>query len=305
MYMEKLNLILQDQLNTCLDSQPVSPELKKLLEKVCCACEEYQKELEEKTEALERSERKRAETEESLIKINKEMDRFVYSVSHDLRAPMATLSGLLNLAQTEESTEAMEHYLSLMRNSMQRMEHFIMNLLNYSRSNRQENHLELIHLKDLVEQTASSLRHLPNAFDIEFLPEYQLDFPFWNDLQKLRIIFTNLLSNAIQYHNVHQKRPFIRFKVCGSAEQVVIEIQDNGQGIEKQYHEKIFEMFFRGNESSKGNGLGLYIVKEMVQKLNGKISLISEPGQGSTFTLILPNMLEKASLQEAGRASAQ
>lgn len=304
--MEKLNSILQEQIDTFLKNQAISSELNLFLKKISSSYDVYQKELGENRMDLEECKRKLAETEESLVKVNKEIDRFVYSVSHDLRAPMATLSGLLNLARTENNTGAIEHYLMLMGNSIEKMEHFIMNLLNYSRSNRQENDPVRIDFKQVVEQTTSSLRHLPNAFDIHFLTEYQLMFPFCTDLQKLQIIFTNLLSNAIQFHNLRQKQPYIKFSVVCCKEKAVIQIQDNGQGIEEKYHEKVFDMFFRGNELSKGNGLGLYIVKEMVQKLGGQIHLTSAFGEGTTFTLVLPNMFRNvaAPVEEVNRLSA-
>lgn len=231
---------------------------------------------------------------ESLDKINKEMDRFVYSVSHDLRAPMASLLGLLNIAELEENPEAVRQYQGLMRNSVIRMERFITNLLNYSSSNRQENIPELVDFKETAEEIASSLRHLPHAFTIDFIQEYELPFPFYTDIHKLRIILTNLLSNAIQYHNIDQPHPFIRLTVRSTSEEVCIEVEDNGQGIEQEYHQKIFDMFFRGNMGSSGNGLGLYIVKEMISKLGGSIGFTSKAGKGTHFSITLPSLKAKS-----------
>jgi signal transduction histidine kinase len=98
----------------------------------------------------------------------------------------------------------------------------------------------------------------------------------------------NLIGNAVKYHNVEQADPFIAVRFFSKQNELVIEVEDNGTGIAKQYQEKIFNMFFRASTQSEGTGLGLYIVGEAVAKLQGKIKVSSEVGKGSTFTVTLP-----------------
>ncbi|HPM32533.1 MAG TPA: HAMP domain-containing sensor histidine kinase, partial [Chryseolinea sp.] len=102
----------------------------------------------------------------------------------------------------------------------------------------------------------------------------------------VKIIVDNLVENAISFCGMHD--PYIRLKVMQKDNDVIMEFSDNGQGIDPQYHDRIFEMYFRGNEQSKGNGLGLFIVKKSVEKLGGEISFVSEYMKGSTFKITLP-----------------
>src|SRR5690606_22991173 len=99
----------------------------------------------------------------------------------------------------------------------------------------------------------------------------------------------NLMSNAIKYHSLEQPDPFLKIRISTSERGAKIEIEDNGSGIEPSYHQKIFEMFFRASEKSFGSGLGLYIVKQVIDRLNGTISLKSEVNYGTIFTITLPN----------------
>ncbi len=289
--MENPHFLLREQLTDSLEDHSLPPETKRLLAQFIqtssTRLEQEKRELEHKLAAKCAE---NAHLEEKLNKTNKELDRFVYSVSHDLRAPMTTLLGLLNIAEHEQNMEALRQYQVLMRNSLKRMDHFISNLLNYSSSNRLENNPEPVLLKELAEEIASNLRHLPNAFSIDFITDFQLAAPFYSDLHKVKIILTNLLSNAILFHNLEQDRPFIRLQARGNASHISLTIEDNGQGIDEQYHKKIFEMFFRGNKAATGNGLGLYIVKETVEKLKGSISFNSSLGKGTSFTIEIPNM---------------
>lgn len=267
-----LHPLLAEQLASLDISQEKITELLPLLKKISTAYGEKE------------------ETEAALEKTNKELDRFVYSVSHDLRAPIASILGLLNLAEPEDNMEAIQQYLGLMRNSTTKMDRFIYNLISYSQTNRLENTPEPIDFKSFVGEIASSLRYLPNAFHIDFIQEYPESLLFRSDKPKLKIILTNLLTNSIQYHNLKQDKPFIRLTVSGNEKEAIIGVQDNGQGIEQEHHAKIFNMFFRGNTGSGGNGLGLYISRETCKKLGGELTFTSSPGEGSTFTLVLPNM---------------
>ncbi len=235
--------------------------------------------------------REKDELKEELTKTNKELDQFVYSVSHDLRAPIASILGLLNLAEPEDNLDAIHQYLALMRNSIVRMDRFIHNLISYSQTNRLENFPEPVDFKSLADEIASSLRYLPGAFEIDFIQEYHEQHPFNTDKPKLKIILTNLLSNSIQYHRLEQEKPFIRLSATSNEKEAVIRVEDNGQGIEEEHHSKVFDMFFRGNARSSGNGLGLYITRETCKKLGGDLSFVSSPNEGTTFTLTLPNSI--------------
>jgi signal transduction histidine kinase len=106
---------------------------------------------------------------------------------------------------------------------------------------------------------------------------------------RLGIILNNLISNAVKYQNHQEPQPWVKVNAKVTAEQAVILISDNGIGIKPEYMDRMFKLFFRASLQSYGSGLGLYIVKNTVEKLGGTIELASEYGKGSTFTVVIPN----------------
>jgi hypothetical protein len=114
--------------------------------------------------------------------------------------------------------------------------------------------------------------------------------PFYSDAFRMRIIFKNLISNAIKYMNLRRPDNFIWFTIATDANALRLKVQDNGIGIDQAYIDRIFSMFFRATERSEGSGLGLYIVKQTVQRLGGTISLQSTLDEGTQFSIYLPNL---------------
>ena len=109
---------------------------------------------------------------------------------------------------------------------------------------------------------------------------------------RLKIILNNLLSNAVKFQSPQKSNPYIRVFLRTTAERYVIEVEDNGEGIKPNFKEKIFEMFFRGTQRSKGSGLGLYIAREAAEKIQGTISVESEYGKGTVFCIELKKQNE-------------
>lgn len=223
-----------------------------------------------------------------LTKANSELDRFVYSASHDLRAPLASVLGLINIAMQAKSLDEANQYLGMMKQRINTLDHFIKDITDYSRNNRLEVKREKVNLAEITTEIWESLKYVPEAANINF----KLDIPetaFVNtDRNRLRIVMSNLLSNAIRYHDLQKQDQFIRVKHHVNGKIFYLKVEDNGQGIAHDHHTKVFDMFYRGHETSKGSGLGLYIVKETLLKLSGSIQLESAPGQGTTFTVKLP-----------------
>ena len=120
---------------------------------------------------------------------------------------------------------------------------------------------------------------------IKFKTNVNLQEPFIADLSRVNTILNNLITNSVKYQNVHEPHPHVNIDVQSKNNKRTITISDNGLGIAKKYHTQVFDMFFRGTELSVGSGLGLYIVKEMVNKLDGKISLESSLNEGTKFMI--------------------
>lgn len=229
------------------------------------------------------------ERNDQLKKTNAELDRFVYSTSHDLRAPLTSLMGLINITKDSTTEGEVKRYLGMMKDRVHSLDKFIKDITDYSRNNRLEIVHEKVKLVALAEEVWESLQFTPEASRIDFKIDIADDITVESDKNRLKVIMSNLISNAIRYHDDRKERQFIRLQAEVKDRVFYLKVEDNGQGIASEYHTKIFEMFYRANEQSKGSGLGLYIVKEALMKLSGSIHLESAPGIGSTFTVRLPN----------------
>lgn len=228
------------------------------------------------------------ENNKLLIKANEELDRFVYSTSHDLRAPLTSIMGLINIMADTKDRKEMDRYLHMMRDRIYSLDHFIKDITDYSRNNRKEVNKENVNLKELAVEVWEELRFAPEAASIQFDVQVSESVKVISDKNRLKVILSNLISNAIRYHDQSKATQYIRLIGETGNTGLILTIGDNGQGIAPEYHRKVFDMFYRANERSKGSGLGLYIVKETLEKLSGSISLDSKPGAGSSFTITLP-----------------
>lgn len=223
-----------------------------------------------------------------LQKVNAELDRFVYSASHDLRAPLKSMLGLLNLMEKEKASD-ISVYLDRMRQSVTKLDTFITDIIEYSLNSRVEATSEPINLAELIEDCMLHFKYLPNADDIHKSVVMKSSIPFYGDEKRLQIIFNNLISNAITYRNPSQPKPFINIEINSGADWSCITVEDNGMGIDEHHIDKIFNMFYRGTTNSNGSGLGLYIVKEALDKMQGQIKVSSQKNVGTKFTIEIPN----------------
>lgn len=228
------------------------------------------------------------ERNDQLKKTNTELDRFVYSTSHDLRAPLTSIMGLLNIINNTDKPDEQRKYLAMMKDRVHSLDKFIKDITDYSRNNRLDIVQEKVKLHALAEEVWESLKFTPEASRIIFKIEIPAEITVESDKNRLKVIISNLVSNAIRYHDEKKDLQYIRLAAEKTDSTFYLRVEDNGQGIAKEYHTKIFDMFYRGNEQSKGSGLGLYIVKEALMKLSGSIHLESVPGVGTAFTVSLP-----------------
>jgi len=225
-----------------------------------------------------------------LLKLNEELDRFVYSASHDLRAPLSSVLGLVEIARLETTVEGKELCLTMIRDSVRKLDGFIKDIIDYSRNQRLEISAEKINIREVVEEAFSELRYLDKDNFIEKHINCPDDRHFMTDGKRLSVVMKNLISNAIRYHDLKKAQRFIKVDISYKPDKAVIEVSDNGIGIDSNHIENIFKMFYRADESSSGSGLGLYIVKESIEKLKGTIEVNSTPDIGTTFTVTIPSL---------------
>ncbi|MEM1137501.1 MAG: HAMP domain-containing sensor histidine kinase, partial [Bacteroidota bacterium] len=227
---------------------------------------------------------------EELNKLNTELDGFVYRVSHDLRAPIASTMGLVGLAKSENDINRVREYLDLQSQSLKKLDAFIQDILDYSRNNRQELQLESINLFELINEQIAQYQFDIQKNQIEITNSIDPQLIINSDARRLSVIFSNLISNAIRYSNNYIDDSYVKIVAEKIQDYLLISVADNGIGIPDEYKEEIFKMFFRVSDSGKnGSGLGLYIVKETTAKLKGTVEVISIAGKGSTFLIRLPN----------------
>lgn len=226
---------------------------------------------------------------EELLKINQELDRFVYSASHDLRAPLASLLGLIHVARMEKLPTELNRLFDLKEKTLNRMDRFISDIVNYSRNTRLQIETSPVDLRQLINETIEQLDYLDLSVSIRKEIIIESACPFFSDPGRLRIIFNNLLSNAIKYADANKPDPFIKITATINPKTATVIIEDNGEGIPAEAQGKIFQMFYRASVNKSGSGLGLYIVKEVVEKLQGTITMKSVFERGTTFIITLPN----------------
>lgn len=227
---------------------------------------------------------------ENLILVNHELDRFVYSASHDLRSPITSLKGLIEITYSEDDMTLVREYLTLMNQSLVRQDQFLGDIIDYSKNKRKQLIIEPVSLQEIFDESISQLMHLENASQITITKELLID-KTQSDSLRLKIIISNLLSNAIKYADTSKKDMLISIKTYAADGLNKIEISDNGIGIKDEFKGHIFEMYF-GTNKNKGSGLGLYIVKEAIENIKGNIYVSSENNVGSKFIVTYPSSYE-------------
>lgn len=219
---------------------------------------------------------------------NEDLIRFVYNAGHDLKAPLASITGITNLALSEKHDPNTGIFLSLIQRNTTRLERIITDLLNISMLSSDKIDLMEISFSEIINETIESFSHAEFAETTKIRTELIQKNKFYSDKNLITSIVQNLIENAIKYGNKKDQK--VKIKLIDKKDYVILKFIDNGQGIPIKLQLKVFEMFFRGNESSKGSGLGLYITKLGVEKLKGTITILSKEGKGSVFSLKLPNL---------------
>jgi signal transduction histidine kinase len=238
------------------------------------------------TEINKKLEGKIEERTLALSQAYKELDTFFYRSSHDFRRPLTTFLGLAEVAKvTVKDVNALELF-DKVRETASNLDKMLVKLQSISDVGSQQLVYKEVMIKEIYDTVCDGFRDELHRKNIKTSIEIRLQVPFISYPAMVKIIIENLVENAIHFSGV--EHPFIKLKAYRDGDYVTIDIQDNGQGIPKEYQEHIFDMYFRANERSKGNGLGLYIVKKAVQKLDGSITFSTLPLVGTTFTVMFP-----------------
>lgn len=225
---------------------------------------------------------------EKLTKTNEELDRFVYTASHDLKAPLNSVTGLVSIIKLTDDPVEIKSMVQLIEKSVASLKHFINEITDYARNSRTEIVYEAVQLHALVESIYATLEFHEKAKSVAWRNEIDKDFILRTDQYRLRISLTNLLVNGIKYADTSKPNPFLSIRGSVKGNTLTIHIEDNGIGIAEDELPNLFQMFYRATEKESGSGLGLYIARESIEKLNGRIEVKSVYKEGTTFIITLP-----------------
>ncbi len=226
---------------------------------------------------------------ENLETENHQLELFTYRATHDLKAPLSSLLGLVDILRMERAIDQQEGYLQMMEKSIHRLNDFIRDIVDYAKNANDDLRREPIHFQELVADVLESLGHMEHAEDIEKTITIQQHHEFYSDEHRLERILENLISNAYKYSSTHRRESYVQVDVKVTPQKAHIEVRDNGQGIDPIHQDKIFTMFYRASEQGSGSGLGLYLVKDTVEKMGGTIRVSSAIGQGTCFIVDVPS----------------
>lgn len=224
-----------------------------------------------------------------LKKINDELDRFIYSASHDIRAPLSTVTGLVNLYKVEGNPETKDAYINHIEHSISRLDSYTSDIVDFARNSRTEPTPVRIKIKEYLNSIYAQLDHLHPTNEITFDVDTNGIEEIITDQVRLGIILRNIISNSIKYAN-RSADSYIKCEVEQVDSTNIIRIKDNGMGIEDSQIDKVFDMFHRGSVLSDGSGLGLYIARETAELLEGEIKIASKFMEFTELSIELPNL---------------
>lgn len=226
---------------------------------------------------------------------SKELDTFVYSLSHDLRSPITSIKGLVYIALREPNPEVLRDYLIMIDDVIDKQDAFIKEIISFFKNKRSSVVIKEVSLAAVVDEVINNNRFIPLAQQMKITRQIGMDTVHCDDL-RLKMILNNLVSNAIKYSDERKAERWLEVRTAQVGDKLQLEVEDNGVGIEKEYFEKIFHMFFVTCSDNRGTGLGLYILKQNVDKLEGIIAVQSKVGVGTKITITLPNCLSKVAV---------
>ncbi len=227
-----------------------------------------------------------------LKKVNEELDNFIYHASHEFRSPLLSILGLVNLMRKEEDNQdSIRICLIMLENTVKRLDDLLNETIEISKGNRLEHSQNLIDWQSTVQSCMDDLIYLDEGKKIKVDIDIIQTNDFYSDITKINGILRNMISNAIQFKDESKVQPYLKIEIRADEKKAKIKIQDNGEGILGEEISKIFNMFYRASLNSERAGLGLYIVKNALSRLNGRIIVQSELNVGSTFMIEIPNQI--------------
>ena len=228
-------------------------------------------------------------TTEQLKHKNEELNTFIYRVSHDIKGPLASIMGLLNLAKDDsDDLESVKSYVNLIETSAFRLDKIIGDFLEIGKLTQSQIRTTPVDIKEFTQEILASFQYVEKYKNIDIkvnTPQHRI-----YKIKKilLKAVLQNLIENSIKYSRCDINNPYVDITIKEADGKLVITVSDNGIGIAKNLQEHVFKMFYKGEHANSGSGLGLYIVKTSIDSLKGTITVKSAPNEGSMFTVEFP-----------------
>jgi len=231
-----------------------------------------------------------------LIKAKVAIEQFLYSCSHTIRAPLKSISGLINLLLYSENDPNIDPKIIIqsIEKTVKKMEIILNELEKFLSNSKESIHTQPTHVGAVVNEVLEEFRHLIEENNIDVNVRCHHAVPFYNDKSKLRVVLYNLLLNAIHYRDSTKSKATITVYIKVTPSICTIQIRDNGIGISPEVRPHIYDLFYRGSDRSVGSGVGLYLVKEILNKVEGTILVRSTERKGTTFLISIPNLMDTA-----------
>ena len=239
--------------------------------------------------AQKQTEKKLIQQYAELEKANAELDQFVYSASHNLRAPLLSMKGLLSLISLDDTAfEDRSRFIGEVFKSIERLDATIHDIIEYSKNARLGISPQEIDIEQIIHSTIEDLKFFDQS-KVHVSVQTELTSTLFSDERRIRSIIHNIISNSIKYADPTKQERYLTITLSTSKNLCSILFSDNGIGIAKENQERVFDMFYRATSLRTGSGLGLYIVKEMLHKLGGRLELTSQVGEGTSIKIEIPN----------------
>lgn len=226
------------------------------------------------------------ERNKDLTRVNVDLDNFVYTASHDLRTPILNLASLQNLLEEQlevKEGSLEETILKMMQQSVNRLENTINDLSEIAKLQKEKEKQEKLSFQQMYNEVRQDLESMIIKSEAQIYIDFQEKYIVYTP-KHLRSVLYNLFSNAIKYATPGRK-PIITIKTFKQEERTCLSVSDNGLGLDKRQQEKLFQMFIRLHSHVEGTGVGLYMVKRIIENNGGRISVESTPKEGTTFTV--------------------
>jgi signal transduction histidine kinase len=220
----------------------------------------------------------------------KELDKFAYSVSHDIRGPIAGILTAIDYLDQADKIEEVRDLLGLMRKSLKQLDEYIIAMHEYYNHHKGQVTVSNISFETLAEETKNIYSVFAGANKIAYETQIVQNEPFKSDVVSIKLIINNLLSNAFKYQRKDEPNKRVKLHIEVKSGLAIITVEDNGIGMEEAVFGKIFDLHYRSDTESQGFGFGLFNMKGALMKLKGQIDVQSKPGIGSTFKVTLSSM---------------